>query len=103
MHVIKLAKNSGSGAVPRNVGINFARGKYLAFMDNDDLFTPTALEELSTLAENFQADVVHTDKFLCFNNEKKIRDDQRIACNESRRHKVQPQVKRFNRADQQAR
>lgn len=71
LHLIKLPENSGSGAIPRNVGINFARGKYIAFMDNDDLFTPTALEELSTLAEEHQADVVHTDKFFCFGNEQK--------------------------------
>ena len=45
--------------LPRNVSINFARGKYLAFLDNDDLFTKTALEELSTLAEKYQADVVN--------------------------------------------
>ena len=45
--------------MPRNIAINFARGKYLAFMDNDDLFMPTALEELVTLAENFSADVVN--------------------------------------------
>lgn len=45
--------------LPRNVAINFACGKYLAFLDNDDLFTSTALEELTTLAEEYQADVVN--------------------------------------------
>lgn len=45
--------------LPRNVGIQFARGKYLAFLDNDDLFTKTALEELTTLAEKYHADVIN--------------------------------------------
>ena len=59
LHVVKLRQNTGMPYLPRNVGINFARGKYLAFMDHDDLFTKTALEELTTLAENFQADIVN--------------------------------------------
>ena len=70
LHVIKLPKNTGMPSLPRNVGINFARGKYIAFLDNDDLFTKTALEELSGLAENFQADVVHTDGFFFLDNAK---------------------------------
>ena len=60
LHVIKLPKNTGTPGLPRNVGIQFARGKYIAFLDSDDLFTKTALEELTTLAEKYQADVVQT-------------------------------------------
>ncbi|MBR2519801.1 MAG: glycosyltransferase family 2 protein [Selenomonadaceae bacterium] len=66
---IGLKKNNGSPGVPRNIAINFARGKYIAFLDADDLFTPTALEELSTLAEKFQADVVNMTDFFCFDDE----------------------------------
>ena len=70
LNVIKLPKNSGAPGLPRNVGIQFARGKYIAFLDSDDLFTKTALEELSTLAEESQADVVHTDGFFFLDEEK---------------------------------
>ena len=68
LNVLKLATNSGTPGVPRNVAINFARGKYLAFLDEDDLFTSTALEEFVTLAEKNQADVINTTEFFCFDD-----------------------------------
>ena len=61
LHVIKLPKHTGTPGLPRNVGIQYARGKYIFFLDSDDLFTKTALEELSTLAEQYQAEVVNTN------------------------------------------
>ncbi|MBQ9497837.1 MAG: glycosyltransferase, partial [Selenomonadaceae bacterium] len=58
-----MKKNSGSGGPPRNKGLRFSRGEYIFFLDSDDLITPTALEELYTQAKNFDADVVHCEKF----------------------------------------
>ena len=76
LKVIKLPKNTGTPGLPRNVGIQIAHGKYIAFLDSDDLFTKTALEELSTLAEKFQADVVRTNSwFVLWNDKKKHVDD----------------------------
>lgn len=63
VYVVDLPQNTGLPGVVRNVGIDCANGKYIALLDADDLLTPTALEELAALAENFQADVVHTDTF----------------------------------------
>ena len=66
MKIISLEENTGSGAVPRNVGLDFARGKYVFFMDADDLLVDNALETLHDFAENFQADVVYTERgFTC--------------------------------------
>ena len=66
LKIISLPKNSGSGAVPRNEGLKFSRGEYIFFMDDDDLLMPDALKTLYDAAENFSADVVHTEQgFTC--------------------------------------
>ena len=56
-----MEENSGQGSLPRNRGLMFSRGEYVFFMDNDDLLTKTALEEMYTLARKFDADVVYLD------------------------------------------
>lgn len=57
------------GGTPRNIGIARARGKYLAFMDDDDIYLPGALDAIRQGAmENPRVPLVfrmkHQDKII---------------------------------------
>ena len=66
LKIISLPENTGSGAVPRNVGLDLSRGKYVYFVDADDFLLDTALETLCDYAENYQAEIVYSEQgFHC--------------------------------------
>ena len=66
IQLVRRKTNSGTPAIPTNLGIKISRGEYLFILDNDDLITKTALEELYPLAKKFNADVVHCERFYQF-------------------------------------
>ncbi len=57
--LVCLEKNSGGfvGSV-RNIGLSYATGDYVLFMDSDDYIAPNALEKILEKAVVFQADIV---------------------------------------------
>ena len=66
LKIFSLEENTGSGAIPRNVGLEVASGKYIFFVDSDDLLIDVALEELYNCAEESGAEVVYMNcGFLC--------------------------------------
>lgn len=59
--IIKLEYNSGGPARPRNIGIENVKGKYIAFLDADDVWLPHKLEkQIAYLEENSDIDICHT-------------------------------------------
>ena len=48
VHFIQLPKNMG-GAAARNVGLYASTGDYICFLDDDDVFLPKKIEELSLI------------------------------------------------------
>ena len=69
LKIISLEENTGSGAVPRNVGFEHASGKYIFFMDNDDLLIDIALETLYNYAEKNLATIVCMSKYFSCDEE----------------------------------
>ncbi|MBR3745667.1 MAG: glycosyltransferase, partial [Selenomonadaceae bacterium] len=61
LKIISLSQNTGNPSIPRNVGLENSRGKYVLFVDNDDFLMNNALEFFYDLAENFHAEVVYTE------------------------------------------
>jgi glycosyltransferase involved in cell wall biosynthesis len=59
---VRHDRNRGLAA-SRNTGIKMARGKYIAYLDDDDLFYPQHLETLFTFLETSDFRVAYTDAY----------------------------------------
>jgi glycosyltransferase involved in cell wall biosynthesis len=55
-----LTTNCGNQAAPNNAGLDLARGKYIAYMHQDDLWLPNHLETLVNGMETSNVAMAHT-------------------------------------------
>ena len=72
LKILSTEKNSGGAGIPRNIGIKNAAGKYITFVDNDDMILPTTLENFFDVAEFYGADVVYAEKHFVINDDGQI-------------------------------
>lgn len=63
----KIDANSGGPAGPRNLGISMAKGKFIAFLDADDIWENNKLMKQINLINKYDIDVVHTSAFIIDN------------------------------------
>lgn len=68
--------NSGSAAMPRNVGIQHATGEYIAFLDADDVWIKDKLEQQIPLFSRQDCAIVFSDYYKIDTTEAPIANDR---------------------------
>lgn len=61
-------ENWGGPARPRNIGVNHARGVYIAFCDDDDTWNVNKIKSQIEFIEHFKADAIYTNANIHNNN-----------------------------------
>ena len=66
--IVRQKHKTGLG-LSRNLGVSLSRGKYIAFLDSDDMYNPGGLNAMYSVAEQTNADVVHAIGWLTSEDE----------------------------------
>ncbi|MBQ0014658.1 MAG: glycosyltransferase family 2 protein [Oscillospiraceae bacterium] len=79
--IIVIHKENGGAPSARNVAIDQAQGKYFYFMDSDDWTEPTMLEDMVTLAEQNDLQLVVSGYYIdtYYSDEEKFVQEQSAA------------------------
>ena len=89
VRVLHLPENHQQG-YGRNRGTEMAKGKYVYFLDSDDMITREALEELYNLAERDQLDCIYFDSQVIYEN--KELEKKNVTYTTGRRGKYENRV-----------
>lgn len=91
-NIILIHTGSGGVSNARNIGLDAARGKYIAFIDDDDYISPSYLESLYEKAND--STIVMSDVFV-FKDGSDLRIDSRMSevYNELSHHGRQDYIK----------
>lgn len=74
---INLYDSKGSGvSAARNLGLEHAKGKYITFLDADDMLEPDFLSKAVKIAETKNADIVQSSFYYMFPDGRKERDNE---------------------------
>ena len=79
VRVLHLPENHMQG-YGRNRGLEMARGKYVYFLDSDDMITPNAMEELYQLAERDDLEGIYFDSQVLLESEDLARFAESYLC-----------------------
>lgn len=61
INFIHLSSNTGGPSEPRNIGIKNSKGRYIAFLDSDDIWLPEKLKEQINFFCKSDAGIVYSD------------------------------------------
>jgi len=81
--LLKTKYNSGSPKEPRNIGIKNAQGRFITFLDSDDLWLPDKLERQIPLFDDVNVAIVYSNY-------------EKMTCEGERNHRIIKAPKKLN-------